>query len=515
VDANASAGGNGSQAAPFQTINEARDVMSRGDTVWINSGTYNETVDFYGLTGADALTTIRAADGATPIIVGDGGEFVLQAGITPKMVFQGLTIRNGGSGGGIEFYQADDGQVLQCTIENAGAGGIEFYYASHGFVYRSDIAGGIGGKRSAGTTIQECRVHDSGAEGITLHDDSSNLQYLNNIVYDNYHVNIYIDSAHEVVVDGNLVFWNTAQSDFSGILLADESYGDLDHPVMQNVIITNNIIVNADNGIEFWDGSFPGQSGLRSVTIANNTVINSNSVGIDWAPGAHNNSFVRNNIVAAQGVGVLLLNAKSIGGVTLDHNLWFMPAVSEPFNWGGGTTYAHDGWVSASGQGQGDVLADPAFVGQSWDLNAPSYKLTETSPAVDTGTPIDGLTIDFDRALRPAGNGYDIGAYEYGAPPNPDGGPPQPPDGGSGGSGQGGNGQGDNGQGDNGQGANGQGASSSGNGADATDEGGCGCRTPGSVGAAVGAPALGFLGALLLGRTRRRRRGHDAVAGMR
>ena len=509
VDANAPAGGTGSQASPFQTINAARDVMVTGDTVWVSSGTYNETVDFYILpAGVDAPTTIRAVDGATPVIVGDGSaEFVLQAGETPKMVFQGLTINNGGSGVGIEFYQADDGEVRECTIQNADAGGIEFYYASRGFVYRSDIAGGVSGKRSAGTTIQECRVHDSGAEGITLHDDSSDLKYLNNIVYDNYHVNIYIDSAHDVVVDGNLVFWNgTVQSDFSGILLADEAYDDLDHPVLQNIVITNNIIVNADSGIEFWDGEFPGSSGLKNVLIANNTIINSATLGIVWAPGQHDSSFVRNNIFAQQqGVGVLLLNAKSIGGVTLDHNLWFMPGVTEPFNWGGGEVFTHDGWVTASGQGTGDVLADPAFVGSSWDLDAPSYKLPQTSPAVDTGVSIDGLTIDFDRGLRPAGNGYDIGAYEYGAVPNPDGGPPEPPDGGPGGSGQGGTGQGNSGQGGNGQGANGQGASASSDGA-TDEEGGCGCRTPGSAGAVVGAPALGALGVLLLGRARRRRK---------
>ena len=36
----------------------------------------------------------------------------------------------------------------------------------------------------------------------------------------------------------------------------------------------------------------------------------------------------------------------SSGGVTLDHNLWYLPGVAKPFNWLG-TLYDHAGWVSA------------------------------------------------------------------------------------------------------------------------------------------------------------------------
>src|SRR5580698_3255579 len=74
VDASAAAGGNGSMATPFQTINAALAGLSRGDTVWIASGTYDETVDIENLPGSSgARTTFSALPGATPVIDGTSG----------------------------------------------------------------------------------------------------------------------------------------------------------------------------------------------------------------------------------------------------------------------------------------------------------------------------------------------------------------------------------------------------------------------------------------------------------
>lgn len=414
VDQSAAAGGDGTAGAPFQTINAVRSVLRTGDTVHIYDGVYRESVDFWRVkAGTGGQTIIRAAEGHSPIIESDGRrDFVFQAGETHGMKFQGLVARNA-RGSGFHFYYADDGQVLDCRTENVGRA-VSFYYSSRGYVYQSDMEGGISGKESDGTVIEACRVHHSNAEGITLHADSKNLKYLNNIVYDNHSVNIYIDSAYNVVVDGNLIFMSdTPEPELAGIQMADESYRNVTAPLLKNIVITNNIIVNTRYGIVFWDGHFPGQSGMRNVLIANNTVINSHSVGIVWEPGPHSDAVVRNNIFASDGVGVLLLNAKSVDGVTLDHNLWYMPGKDRPFNWGGGTVYTHADWVSLTGHGEGDVLAGPLFEGTWGDLGANTYRLTKDSPAIDSGQVIDVLTKDFDRVLRPNGKGHDLGACEF------------------------------------------------------------------------------------------------------
>lgn len=52
------------------------------------------------------------------------------------------------------------------------------------------------------------------------------------------------------------------------------------------------------------------------------------------------------------------------------------------------------------------------------------YTLTATSPAIDAGTTIATVAFDLLNAIRPQGNAYDEGAYEFGGIPNP---PPPPP----------------------------------------------------------------------------------------
>ena len=485
VDQSASVGGDGSEAAPFRTIGEARNVLHTGDTIWIRDGLYVETVDFWHVPdGTGGRTYVRAASGNAPVIQGDGSrDFVFQAGETPKMTFQGLTVRDS-DGSAFHFYHADEGEVIDCVTRKVG-NAVAFYFSKGGRVFHSDLEGGVSGKDADDTVIEACRVFHSSGEGITLHADSSNLRYLNNVVYDNHAVNIYLDSCYDVVVDGNLVYMtNEPPSELAGIQMADESYDNVTSPVLHNIVITNNILVNNFYGIVFWRGHFPGQSAMKNVLVANNTVVNNLRLAMVWDAGPHEGTIIRNNIFASDAGSGYLLNAKSTDGVALDHNLWYMPGASEIINWGGGELFDHDRWASQTGQGAGDVLADPGFEG-SWDLAAASYRLTASSPAIDTGAEVAGLEIDFDRALRPAGEGYDIGAYEYGAPPNPDGGVPPWPDGGVGPVGDGGTSSDAGLQPDHGG-----------------HDGGCGCRSGGSGGAPWGVLVLGCI---LFGLRRRRR----------
>jgi hypothetical protein len=422
VDAAASPGGDGSEAHPFQTINEAKEeALKTGDTLWIRDGVYNESVDFWHVTeGTGGRTIISAATGASPVIDGGGSDnFVLQAGETPSMTFRGLTARNSG-GSGFHFYYADDGQVIDCKTESVG-GAVEFYFSSRGYVAGCDLEGGVAGKESDGTVLEGNYIHHSRAEGITLHANSSNCRYLSNVVYDNVSVNIYIDAAWNMVIDGNLVYMTgDPPEELAGIQLADESYENVTSPVMHDIVVTNNVLVNNYYGIVFWEGEFPGESAMKNVTIAGNTIVNSKAVSMTWDRGPHENTSVRNNIfVNESGVGLLLLVAKSTSGVALDHNLWYMPDVDEPFNWGGGTVYTHDAWMGLSGQGAGDVLENPLFAGD-WSLPVENFVPAEGSPAIDAGVEIPGLDHDFQRNGRPAGTAFDLGAFEHGAAPADD-----------------------------------------------------------------------------------------------
>ncbi len=58
---------------------------------------------------------------------------------------------------------------------------------------------------------------------------------------------------------------------------------------------------------------------------------------------------------------------------------------------------------------------DPMFVKPAWGDRG-DYHLREGSPAIDSGVEVD-LKVDLDGGDRPVGEGYDIGAYEYGSKP--------------------------------------------------------------------------------------------------
>ena len=491
VNQAAAPGGDGSQEQPLQTLNEVRAVLQTGDTVWVQDGTYGETVDFWHVPeGTGGRTTVRAAPGHHPIIDGGGvSGFVIQAGETPQMTFRGLTVRNGDTA--FSFYYADGGEVVDCTTEAVG-GAISFYHASHGYVSGSTLEGSVSGKESDGTVIEDNEIYGSGAEGITLHADSRNCRYSRNVVHDNTSVNIYLDSISYTLVESNLVYMSDPSSETTvGIMLADESYENVTAPVLTDITIINNVVINNESGIRFWDGHFAGQSALRNVVIANNTVVNNRTSAIKWDAGPHENAIVENNVFAAQsGVGLLLLQANSTTGVSLDHNLWYLPEVEAPFLWDT-TTYDHAEWVNATGHGDGDVTSEPAFVG-AWELPVENLQLQASSPAVDSGTVVAEVTEDFNGGARPAGSGYDLGAFEFGAEP-------------AGGRGPGAGG--------------GSGASDAAGGADpasspgatdgdaSEDTGGCGCRLPARRGGNRSTPAWIAVALMVVSMRRRGSRG--------
>jgi len=72
--------------------------------------------------------------------------------------------------------------------------------------------------------------------------------------------------------------------------------------------------------------------------------------------------------------------------------------------------------------GTGSILSnnlpsDPKFTNSAKG----DFTLQPSSPAIDAGTNLSPLVVtDFRGAPRPAGNAYDIGAYEFGAQPPAD-----------------------------------------------------------------------------------------------
>jgi len=63
--------------------------------------------------------------------------------------------------------------------------------------------------------------------------------------------------------------------------------------------------------------------------------------------------------------------------------------------------------------GQGLISKDPLFVAPAWGKTG-DYHLQKESPARDTGASTEVPPTDLDGKKRPQGEGFDLGAYEYG-----------------------------------------------------------------------------------------------------
>ena len=118
-------------------------------------------------------------------------------------------------------------------------------------------------------------------------------------------------------------------------------------------------------------------------------------------------STVENNIFYDQAYFPIAVNHTATG-IFIDYNLTYNSDNSTPScaTWG---TYnpcqeSHNLWAT-----------NPKFISTT------DYHLQSTSPAINAGITLSGVTNDYDGNSRPQGAGYDIGAYEYvsGGTPTP------------------------------------------------------------------------------------------------
>jgi hypothetical protein len=109
----------------------------------------------------------------------------------------------------------------------------------------------------------------------------------------------------------------------------------------------------------------------------NNTVYDCAGGGIVINNPEVKNILVRNNILYQSGQGLRIDASVPSSQLTIDHNL----------------------------------TSDPQFV----NATTANFRLQATSPAIDAGSADGAPGFDFDGKSRPAGDGYDIGAFEYSA----------------------------------------------------------------------------------------------------
>jgi len=381
------------------------------------------------------------------------------------LTFYGLTVKYAG-GRGIAIAGSNN-RIEKCTFKFNGLAGISVF--SEGGVSKNNQViknrvyynvmrnwqsgryktggwgAGAGSGGASGTQFIGNIVHNNGGEGILAYKGEGGTVIKDNVVYDNWSVNIYIDNQPNGIIEKNLVFchepnendlYNNGDNDPSdnknfrrlraiGIMTADENYGL--NPPANNIFIANNIIIGCRIGISHYGQA--QNSGLKNVLVAHNTIIVPNSTGIDeeyigikvpYNNGNNLNTIYQNNIVYASHPQTYLLvietNPLGLGnnftGVTFDHNIWYHSSREMPFHigpkWTNNFNTDFKGWQKRN---PADLYADPMLNDVS-SYSAEGANLKSGSPAINAGLSVERVDKDYYNRPRMIENPT-IGAVEF------------------------------------------------------------------------------------------------------
>jgi len=162
-----------------------------------------------------------------------------------------------------------------------------------------------------------------------------------------------------------------------------------------------------------WSGGF-----LDGVQIYNNTIYwnpdnNSNAILNQATFTGTGPNFFKNNIVYSTASWILSSNKKLV----LDHNLYWYHGDKDAVWLDGEDIYKGFGeYQKKSGQDAHSLFADPLLKDSTYhEVGKPgtAFTLFKNSPAIDAGTDVSAMgPHDFFGNPVPAGEAYDIGAYE-------------------------------------------------------------------------------------------------------
>jgi len=359
----------------------------------------------------------------TDIIAGDNTYFIVATNCD-NMVFDNLYIgptgddepgsgvRNGG-----KMFTVSGGtnlEIKNCTFNPWSHHGI--IYQSNGVVADShnihhntfmNVSNSIEGAYASG--IINLDIHDNTfgpLHGKVVNDHVDGIQFWNHEA-DNRQLHGKIRNNH-FTDDWSANDINNARALNGAIFIENGDTSDVDLLIYNNVFdMTFHGGTNAPGDIDVSSYIFVGEG----VKIYNNTLIAEQGevyasfLRISNATYA----YIKNNVFYAAGYKIYWQNVKFDTIAEIDYNTIY--------NYG---TYIaswedknlHDlAWWQGRGYDVHSQLTDPAL-----DTN---HRPSSNSNVVDNGTTLTDVPDDKDGVVRPKGNGYDIGAYEYdtGNPP--------------------------------------------------------------------------------------------------
>lgn len=416
---------------PVKTINRALNMaQATNDTIYVRGGVYPEFINI-------ARNNLILSAYSTEIPVIDGASLPGQEWVTALSVegnyntvigfeVKNVNLNKGVAGGfGVEasghhnifdkvnvHHTWEQGVMLHGdynTFKNgrvwqAGRINLNGVIAIPGSVPPSGMSAGRNNSPSAlhpgitsYPTFTGNKIYNVWGEGLSCF-ETDHCVMSDNIVYDNWAINIYLSDSVSGIINRNIVYISTAPAitfrngnTAPAIVMADEVANGTTIPKSQNNWVHNNFIFNSDLQAFAWTLA---PSGLRYSTVAYNTIIDGALITGDpngGDPITNVGSNIKNNII-------------------IDNELSSVPSNV-------GITFANNNWNSAPpalALSPTDILADGqvARVGTTTPgtMTYQYFRILSTSPNVNEAVVISNLPTDWFKVTR--GSLPDIGAHE-------------------------------------------------------------------------------------------------------
>lgn len=421
VATNGNNGNSGSQNQPLKSIQSAIDRAQAGDTIYVRGGTYNEALLITKSGTVQKPIRLHAFPGELPII---DGRYNLPTGtnagcsnVAPKhcFVYQPLVsirgshwefsgfqiIRSNGRGIGVSSPRGTKTRnvlIDSCIVNGVRSAGVHVLNSSGVTVQQCEVTDSANFATHARSAqqlnwpvivnvvgsdhvmIRKNKVHENWGEGVAAGRNSTHVTIEDNVVFDNYALQIYLQRSQDVLVQRNLVYHTNAPKFRRGgnpsscIVINNEGSfsGSL---VTKRLKVLNNVTTGCGQGIAIW-----GNSGTNvqtsDVEIAHNVVANA----------------VRNTATAP--VGILIIPRTKLNNITVHknvvlqgkgHSVYFPASNTVSIN---NNIWSHQ--PKQGGKGNNNQIADPQLKNpnqtlQPGQVQVDWFKPKNGSPAIAMG----------------------------------------------------------------------------------------------------------------------------------
>jgi len=451
----------GSEQAPWRTLQHAADVVKAGETVFVRGGTYKENVTFKGSGSASTgYITFQAYPGESPVISGSASKSssLVQFYNAHYIIFDGFELTDFEATDASKYISAIKvtDQSSNIVIQNnhihkinhlaskGNANGIIVYGNSktaisnikiannylHDLILGSSealtVVGNVDGFEIENNVIE--RVNNIGIDvagfygscpsgctdqarnGVVSGNQVSYVDTIDNPAYRGYRAAaaIYVDGGARIVVERNTVSYSNY-----GIEVSSEH----SKQAATQVIVRNNYIHHNHMSGLIMGGSSSSNGGAINNYILNNTFVSNNELRtgdgeITFQNAVKDNVFANNLFVANQQTPYFYDSKTTNTGNTINYNLYSSDDEAHSYWRIGGVRYtSFEQYQKATKQDQQSLIADPNLL----EMSDSYIELASTSPAIDAGTLSykEVGKLDFAETSRVVGETIDLGAREY------------------------------------------------------------------------------------------------------